>query len=98
MILLNLVSQNLVGKGTWVGVQTNEHKILRRLVVERITAQGQITALDVNTNQKFTFAHTCVVEIEGMSLPRFLQQADLDSNGIKITNIIRRGRKPKLRS
>jgi hypothetical protein len=32
-----------------------------------------------------------------MSICRFLEQADLDKNGEKIQNLVRRGRKPKKR-
>jgi hypothetical protein len=98
LILLNLAAQNLIGKGTWIGIQTDEQKLLRRVVIDSITTQGEIIATDIHNNQKIKFAHNCVVEIEGMLLSRFLQQADLDHNGIKIINLVRRGRKPKIRT
>ena len=93
----NLIKQQLVRKGTWLGVAPSGEKVHTRVSMESITLDGHIVGMDCRTNQRVKFAATLVVEIDGMSLGRFLAQADLDSQGRKIENLVRRGRKPKIK-
>lgn len=95
MIIANLVKQNLIGKGTWIGIGDKSHPVIYRIVVESITTSGDVIGIDYLTNQKVKVQQHMVVEIDGMNISRFLSQADLDSNGVKIQNLVRRGRKPK---
>ena len=97
MIIANLVRQNFIKKGTWVGVCNQGKPVIHRIAVESITTSGDVIGIDYNTNQKVRVAQQAVVEIDGMSICRFLEQADLDKNGEKIQNLVRRGRKPKNR-
>jgi hypothetical protein len=93
----NLIKHRLVRKGTWLGVAKLGEKVFTRVSMESITTDGHIVGMDCRTNQRVKFSALMVAEIDGMSLNRFLAQADLDSQGRKIENLVRRGRKPKIR-
>lgn len=97
MILENLIKQNLIKQGTWIGITNHGKPVIHRLAVESVTNAGDLIGIDYTTNQKMRVAQEAVVEIDGMNISRFLEQADLDKNGEKVVNRVRRGRKPKKR-
>lgn len=97
MIFQNLIKHNLVKQGTWIGINNHSNPMILRIAVESITSTGDVIGIDYTSNQKVKVHSSTVVEIDGMSINRFLAQADLDNNGEKIENIVRRGRKPKKR-
>lgn len=93
----NLIKQNLVRKGTWLGIAQSGNQVYTRVSMEHITSDGHIVGMDCRTNQRVKFSAMMVAEIDGMSVNRFLAQADLDPQGRKIENLVRRGRRPKIR-
>ena len=96
-IIDNLIKGQFIKPGTWIGVDTNNRQVLYRYVVDDISVSGEITATDVRTMSRLRIRHDIITEVDGMRLDRFLQQADLDETGCKITGIKRRGRKPRAR-
>ncbi len=98
MIQTNLIRQKLITAGTWVGLNSGHRQVIKRVTVLEVTADEKIQAVDYSTNSTVTFDPGLIVEVDGMALDRFLSQADLHSEGIKITGIKRRGRKPKNRN
>lgn len=97
MILDNLIDQKLITRGTWVGLHNGDRPVIKRLSVLSVTADRRIIAVDYSTNSTVQVPADSIVEVDGMSLSRYLAQADLNSEGHKITGIKRRGRKPKAR-
>jgi glycerol-3-phosphate dehydrogenase len=97
MIFQNLVKHNLIKQGTWIGITNHGNSVIHRISVESITSSGDLIGIDYTNNQKVRVTSQAVVEIDGMNISRFLEQADLDKNGEKIVNLVRRGRKPKNR-
>lgn len=95
MIINNLLKQNLIKKGTWIGVSSNHTCITHRYVVEQVTDHHSVIVTDPAQNCKLKIPPDVILEIDGMNLTRFCAQADLDAEGIKIQNMKRRGRKPK---
>lgn len=93
----NLIKQQLVRRGTWLGLAQPGAPVFTRVSMEYMTKDGQIVGMDCRTNQRVKFSTLMVVEIDGMDVNRFLAQADLNSQGLKIENLVRRGRKPKIR-
>lgn len=98
MIFDNLIEQKLITKGTWIGLKNGNRPVVTRLWVQTITCDNKLVAVDHNNNQTVVLDPQMIVEIDGMNLERFCQQADLTCEGKKITGIKRRGRKPKNRS
>jgi len=97
LIHSNLIRQKLIGPGTWVGLDSGHRHVIKRMAVLEITKDQRILAVDYTTNSTVSFDPALIVEIDGMALDRFLSQADLNSEGNKITGIKRRGRKPRNR-
>ena len=96
-VIQNLIEARFIKPGTWIGVNTNSRTILQRYVVDELRNNGEIVATDVQTMNKIRLRGEVIAEIDGMRLDRFLQQADLNNDGLKITGIKRRGRKPRNR-
>lgn len=98
LIFANLVHQKLVRRGIWVGVCDRPQGLIRRMVVESIQADGQVVGTLAETHRCIKVPHSWVVEIEGMTVSRFLEQAGLDKQGVPLTHVKKRGRKPKIRN
>lgn len=97
-VIQNLIQGEFIRKGTWVGVRNSHKPITQRLVVERWLPDGDLIVRDMQNHQLFRMPPQLVAEIDGMTLDRFLEQADLDPQGIRKQNLVRRGRKPKVRT
>ncbi len=97
MIIQNLIQQQLIKPGTWVGVRAHKnHKITHMWRVHDCVIQDQhVTCWNPQNNQLLPVHVMCIHEVDGMNLMRFCEQADLDAQGCKKPPKTRRGRKPK---
>lgn len=95
MIVKNLIKQQLIQKGTWLGVQLTQQHAVKNWRVEQVLSSYEIMCWDHTQNQLIKCDSQQVVQVDGMSLHRFCAQADLDAQGEKIMHLVRRGRKPK---
>lgn len=98
MIFDNLIKQKLISPGTWIGIKNGDRAVIKRLSVIKITSDSEVLAVDYSNNTTVRLNTSVIAEIDGMTVGRFLQQADLNGDGEKITGIKRRGRRPKNRS
>jgi hypothetical protein len=97
-VIRNLIDARFIKQGTWVGLDNSSRAIIERFVVEEFSQTGDVIATDVRTMSRVRFQEHMIAEIDGMRLDRFLQQADLNKDGLKITGMKRRGRKPRVRT
>jgi hypothetical protein len=98
LIITNLVRQKLVHRGTWVGVCDRPQGLIRRMVIEAVEHDGHLVGTLGETHRTVRVPSDWVVEIEGMTVTRFLEQAGLDCTAQPRTNVKKRGRKPKIRN
>jgi hypothetical protein len=90
----NLIQHNRLVNGTWLGLSLNGNQVVRRVCVSSSTA-NQLCAIDYSTNTEIIVNPLSVIEIDGMTVSRWLAQADLDSSGQKLLSGKKRGRRIK---
>jgi hypothetical protein len=95
MLMENLIKQQLISPGTWIGVHNSAGMVVKRLLVNRVIDHNQLAVIDASTNHVVMLASSMIKEIDGMSLHRFCEQAGLDSDGEPLAGARRRGRRPK---
>lgn len=94
-LIKNLITHKLIQPGTWLGIKTTQqHRVHHRLRVEQIS-EFDIWACVPNSGSVIQVCAEHICEVDGMAISRVCAQADLDSQGVKLTPQTRRGRKPK---
>lgn len=96
MIVVNLMDLELIKPGTWVGVRpTSQSVTYTWRVHDCVIHQDHVLCWNPQNNQLQAVRLQEIQEVDGMSLDRFCEQADLNAQGVKKPPRIRRGRKPK---
>lgn len=93
--IVSLVNKGMIQPGTVVGISSPQSaKVYHRFLIASITGT-QVSATHMASNKKVNLAIEDIVEIDGMSVNRYLSQADLDDKGDIINKGKKRGRRPK---
>lgn len=96
MIIVNLINQQLIKPGTWVGVKPMSQAVTYTWRVhDCVIHRDHVLCWNPQNNQLQAVRLQEILEVDGMSLSRFCEQADLDATGVKKPPRTRRGRKPK---
>lgn len=99
MIVANLLEQKLIQSGTWVGVrQAHVNICYTWRVHDCVVHEDTLICWNPQNNQLHVVHLQDIQEVDGMTLKRFCEQADLDVTGVKKPPRTRRGRKPKNRA
>lgn len=94
----NLIASQHIQKGTWVGLSNTDGPILHRFVVDSCEPPHTILVSCSRTLRQMQVPVHMIAEIEGMTIDRFLVQAELTPEGEKAVKGPRRGRKRKVRT
>jgi hypothetical protein len=95
-VILTLINSGFIQTGTIVGVGdlVRSPKTVKRFAVEGVKADS-LTARHIDTNLVVNITASLITEVDGMSVNRYLDYADLDEDGVPIYRGKKRGRRPK---
>ena len=93
-----LFSLGLIETGTIVGVTSSDQRTQHRFQIDAVIQENcQVRARHLVSNLPLVLSWEAIQEIDGMSLSRYLDHADLDQDGLVLNRGKKRGRRPKPR-